>query len=225
VGQAYSYQATATGTRPISWSLLTAPAGMTIDRGTGLVGWTPSAAGSFPVQIQAANAAGTATQSYTVTVAQQTTSLTLNVTDGWDSKAGKTLSQQGKVGVVQTSDNNRLSIGANSFVSFQFDQTVPTTATIVSVKLFVEHYEDTSMAANALTWQVGGGALSNPSVLASFTPTLLLGQAAEATASWDVTSVITTPAKANDLKFVLRNNDPNGRSTFVDRVHVVVQYR
>jgi hypothetical protein len=67
VGQPYSYQATATGTSPITWSLLSGPAGMAINA-SGLVTWTPSALGSFPVQIRAANSAGSATQSYTVTV-------------------------------------------------------------------------------------------------------------------------------------------------------------
>jgi len=36
VGQAYSYQATATGTTPITWSLVSPPSGMTIGSTTGL---------------------------------------------------------------------------------------------------------------------------------------------------------------------------------------------
>jgi YVTN family beta-propeller protein len=70
VGVAYSYQATATGTAPISWSLISGPAGMTIGSTTGLVqGWTPAAAGSYPVTIRATNAAGYKDQIYTITVA------------------------------------------------------------------------------------------------------------------------------------------------------------
>lgn len=67
VGQAYSYQATATGTAPITWSVVSGPSGLGIST-TGLVTWTPSAAGSFPVTIRAANAGGTADQPYTISV-------------------------------------------------------------------------------------------------------------------------------------------------------------
>jgi hypothetical protein len=68
VNQAYSYQATATGTAPITWSLVSGPSGMTIGSSTGLVAWTPSAPGSFPVMIRASNSAGSADQSYTINV-------------------------------------------------------------------------------------------------------------------------------------------------------------
>jgi hypothetical protein len=67
-GLAYGYQATASGTAPITWSLLNPPAGMTVSAG-GLVSWTPAVTGSFPVTLQASNAVGTATQSFTVVVA------------------------------------------------------------------------------------------------------------------------------------------------------------
>jgi hypothetical protein len=72
VGQAYSYQAAATGSAPITWSLVTGPSGMTIGSATGLVSWTPTAAGSFPVTIQATNSAGSNQQSYTLTVSAAT---------------------------------------------------------------------------------------------------------------------------------------------------------
>ncbi|TAK09640.1 MAG: HYR domain-containing protein [Candidatus Manganitrophaceae bacterium] len=68
VNQVYSYQATATGTTPITWSLVSGPSGMAIGSSTGLVTWTPSATGSFPVQIRAANSVGSADQSYTINV-------------------------------------------------------------------------------------------------------------------------------------------------------------
>jgi hypothetical protein len=67
VGQPYSYQAIATGTAPITWSLVSPPSGMTIGSTTGLVTWTPNTAGSFPVQIRATNLVGSADQTYTVT--------------------------------------------------------------------------------------------------------------------------------------------------------------
>jgi len=68
VGQAYAYQAVARGTTPITWSLVSGPSGMAIGSTTGLVSWSPSAAGSFPVTVRATNIAGTADQSYTITI-------------------------------------------------------------------------------------------------------------------------------------------------------------
>ena len=77
VGQAYSYQATATGTTPITWSLVSGPAGLTIGSTTGLVSWTPSATGSFPVTIRATNSVGSIDQSYTITVSAASMTLTI----------------------------------------------------------------------------------------------------------------------------------------------------
>ncbi len=67
-GQPYTYQTQATGSQPFSWSLTDAPAGMSIDANGGLISWTPAAAGSFNITVQASNAASTDTQSYTLEV-------------------------------------------------------------------------------------------------------------------------------------------------------------
>lgn len=71
-------------------------------------------------------------------------SITLDLTDGWDSKNGTTMSSGGTLYLSQTSDNDRFQLDANSsyFASYQFDQTVPGGATIVSAKVYVEHYEE-----------------------------------------------------------------------------------
>jgi Calcineurin-like phosphoesterase/Bacterial Ig domain/Putative Ig domain len=68
VGQPYTYEATATGTQPITWSIVSGPSGLTIDPNTGVVSWTPNGAGSFGVQIKARNSAGGDTQGYTLVV-------------------------------------------------------------------------------------------------------------------------------------------------------------
>ncbi|MEW6413300.1 MAG: putative Ig domain-containing protein, partial [Candidatus Zixiibacteriota bacterium] len=67
-GVAYSYDADADGYPVPTFALATAPAGMTIDAISGLVSWTPDDAGDFDVIIEATNSAGTATQSFTITV-------------------------------------------------------------------------------------------------------------------------------------------------------------
>jgi hypothetical protein len=70
VGNPYSYQVYTTANPQATYSLTTAPVGMTIDPNTGLVSWTPTLAeaGTQNVTIQASNYAGPTPQSYSVTV-------------------------------------------------------------------------------------------------------------------------------------------------------------
>ena len=89
------------------------------------------------------------------------TDLTLALTDGWDSKDTDLLSTLGTFSLVQTSDNSWLQRDGGYFMSFQFDQTVPTDATINSVKVYVEHWEDNGSKAGDLTWEIGTGTLSS----------------------------------------------------------------
>ena len=72
----YSYPVTASDPDgdPLSFSLANAPAGMTIDANTGLIGWTPTLAqlGTDPVTVQVSDGQGeTATQAYVVQVLPQ----------------------------------------------------------------------------------------------------------------------------------------------------------
>ena len=73
VGEPYSYNVDATGVPAPTYSLITSPAGMTIDPSTGLIQWTPNASqlGSNPVTVAATNSVGTGSQSFNVTVARQ----------------------------------------------------------------------------------------------------------------------------------------------------------
>jgi hypothetical protein len=66
--QAYSYDVDASGDPAPSFVLTSAPAGMSIDSASGLISWTPSAAGSFSVTVQANNLAGSANQSFTINI-------------------------------------------------------------------------------------------------------------------------------------------------------------
>jgi len=65
---AYSYDANATGNPTPTFALTNAPAGMSIDAGTGVISWTPSNPGTFGVTVQASNGVSIATQSFTITV-------------------------------------------------------------------------------------------------------------------------------------------------------------
>jgi hypothetical protein len=69
-GNLYQYQVFSTANPQATYSLTTAPVGMTINSSTGLISWKPSASqlGSFSVTVQASNSAGHTSQSYTGTV-------------------------------------------------------------------------------------------------------------------------------------------------------------
>jgi PKD repeat protein len=67
-GAAYTYQAVASGWPAPAFSLTTAPTGMTINSTSGLVNWTPAAAGTYSVTVRASNTLGNADQSFQLTV-------------------------------------------------------------------------------------------------------------------------------------------------------------
>ncbi|MEW6413302.1 MAG: putative Ig domain-containing protein [Candidatus Zixiibacteriota bacterium] len=69
VGEAYYYDVDATGYPEPTFTLTTAPGGMTIDGFTGEINWTPTAAGDFSVTVRAANGVSpAATQSFVIAV-------------------------------------------------------------------------------------------------------------------------------------------------------------
>jgi hypothetical protein len=71
-GQAYSYDVDATDPDSgdtLVYSLTIAPSGMSINPGSGLISWTPGAAGSFDVAVEVSDGkGGTARQPFRVTV-------------------------------------------------------------------------------------------------------------------------------------------------------------
>lgn len=69
VGSTYNYQVRASAfPGPVSYSLASAPGGMTIDSSTGLINWTPTSGGAYNVSVRASNAAGHAEQTFQVAV-------------------------------------------------------------------------------------------------------------------------------------------------------------
>jgi internalin A len=83
VGQVYSYDVEATGVPAPTYSLITAPSGMTINATTGLIQWTPTAAqlGPNPVTVRAANSCGFGDQTFSVDV-KEVHSLVVSSTPG-----------------------------------------------------------------------------------------------------------------------------------------------
>ena len=73
INKAYEYQVTASDADgdQLSYHLVEAPAGMSIDLNTGVIVWTPSTAGSFLVRAQVRDGhGGLTTQWFTITVGQ-----------------------------------------------------------------------------------------------------------------------------------------------------------
>ena len=68
VGQNYTYDVNATGKPAPTYSLVSGPAGLTINGSTGVVSWTPGATGTFDVVVKASNSVGEATQAYKIEV-------------------------------------------------------------------------------------------------------------------------------------------------------------
>ena len=191
-------------------------------------GWTGTDTFTYKANDGTVDSANPATVTITVSASSVET-VTLNVTEGWNSKDSKNLSTQLLLTNIQTSNDvwfdKDMSGGAPAyFISLEFDQTVPSGATITSVKVYIEHWENNGFLDGELAWEVGGGTLSSPSSLQSTTPTILLGSGNEAVVEWDVTSSIDTAAEANDLKVKITNNSTVGKKNSVDHVYVVVEY-
>jgi hypothetical protein len=68
IGCLYTYDVDATGNPPPTYTLTISPTGMTIDENTGLISWTPDAAGDYDVTVEASNSEGTTDQSFVVEV-------------------------------------------------------------------------------------------------------------------------------------------------------------
>lgn len=68
VGEVYRYDVQATGDPLPTYTLITAPAGMSIKETSGVITWTPTTTGDFNVTVEATNPAAAVTQSYILTV-------------------------------------------------------------------------------------------------------------------------------------------------------------
>ena len=70
VGEAYSQTLTATGTAPITWSIISGelPKGLTLKETTGEISGTPTAAGTSTFTVKAANSAGSDTKELSITI-------------------------------------------------------------------------------------------------------------------------------------------------------------
>jgi len=217
----------------LTYSLTTKPIDMTINSATGLIQWKPTneqTGNNEQVVVKVADSNSTPaldTQSFTIKVnppPPKTAKLT--VLDGYNQRARKTLSAEGKSNLVQSGDNKWWSTSYGSYVSFDFsDVSIPADAAIKSVVVFVEHFEEERFAQGKLQWAVGTGWPTKPVVWASVKAPVHEEEHHEAVDSWDVTGVVETRDKINSLQLQVKNNDNIARKkTLIDYVYVLVEW-
>jgi hypothetical protein len=170
-GQPYSYQVTASGSPAPTFSLTTAPTGMTINSTSGLITWTPAVLpGAYPVTVQAENGAGSpATQSFSVQVVVPTTRQPVSpvlecVVDrgsGWSNPATRYVARWG----YQNRNTFQVEIPVNSstnkFTPTPFNRGQPT----VFLPGRVRNTFEVAFNGNNLVWHLSGRtatASSNP---------------------------------------------------------------
>jgi hypothetical protein len=148
------------------------------------------------------------------------------VTDGYDQRSRRRLSAAGTIGTVQASDDKHQQIHGGAYVSYDFsDIRIPENATIGSVAVCVEHFEDGPFAAGKLQWAVGTNWPADPTVWITADAPTHVGKQNERVDSWDVTSFVDTPEKLRSLQLQIHNRDTaSGRKTSVDHVHVIVKW-
>jgi hypothetical protein len=219
----------------LTYSLIRKPADMTINPATGLIVWQPASdkGGTNEVVVvkvtDSNSIPGVATQSFNITVKPTPFKRTkLEVLNGYNQRSRKTLSADGKVNLVQASDNNRLETNFGSFTSYNFSDDfseilpVPPNAQIRSVVVFIEHFEERRFAQGKLEWSIGRGWPFRRDVWASIKAPVHIGESNEAVDSWDITSLVDTNEKINSFQLEVKNNNNINSKTLIDYIYVVV---
>lgn len=231
----YIYDVEATDPDPsdtLTYSLITKPEEMTINSATGLIEWKPTGtqAGTYDVQVKVEDAnsnPASDTQEFTIEVASLDAPLaeTITVKDGYNEKGQKILSAENKVSFFQTSDDKWYEISGGSYISCVFsDASIPAGATIASVVLYVEHFEQ-GLSAGKLKWNIGQGWPNNPDIWDSINTPIHQEQDRESTDSWDITSLVDTSEKLDSFQLQINNNSNiTKQKTSIDNIYVVIRW-
>jgi predicted phosphodiesterase len=149
----------------------------------------------------------------------------LTVTDGWSEKDEKTFVEDNKVSVFNSSDDDRFDLEKQYYISIYFsDISFTPSAVINSVTVYCEHWEEEGFSSGNLEFRVGTGWPGSPTTWATYSPAPEhFGEDNEAVDSWDVSSIVDTPAKVNQLEFYIENHD-NDKKSLIDHAYVVVEW-
>lgn len=232
----YTYDVAAAdpdGTDELMYSLTAQPLGMTIDSSTGLIKWVPTEVhnhAAHRVEIRVVNrndlsVSGIQTFSINVTPSPPKKA-TLAVIDGYDHRTKKRLSAASTTALVQASDDKHQEILGGSYIAYDFSEiAIPVNATLASVVVCVEHYEEGSMTSGKLQWTVGTNWPDDPKEWISAKAPTREGKQNKSVDSWDVTSSIDTPEKLRTLQLQIKNSDTGYRKkTMIDHIYMVVEW-
>jgi large repetitive protein len=215
----------------LTYSLTSAPEGMTIDTASGLIKFMPTSeqSGNFNVTVKVTDSANvSATQSFTLAVASLSAPLeeTLHIEDSFIIPKPESSPTSAAVkSSLATSDGNVITIPAGSYLCLNFsDITIPQGAKIASIVLYVEHYEDDNFPADRLTWSIGTGWPDKPAVYDTMNAPVRTGRKSKTQEMWDITSLCNTPEKINSLQLNLQNKTSGGYKSSVDNVYAVVKW-
>jgi hypothetical protein len=233
VGVLYSYDVQAKDPDKedtLTYSLVAQPSGMRIDSITGLIQWTPTenqkTTHNVMVRVVDSNSTpASATQEFEVSVnPTPPKSATLAIVDGYDQRTRKKLSVEGTTNIVRDSDDKRQEIQPGSYISYDFaGVTIPPGASVSSVVVYVEHYEEEQFIPSKMKWSIGTGWPNDPNIWVSINAPIRKGQKNEAVDSLDITSFVDTPEKVKSLELQISNNDISSRKTvLINNVYVVV---
>jgi hypothetical protein len=237
VGGEYKYDVNASDPDILDtlvYSLTIRPEGMTIDKSTGLIKWTPTEnqEGINDVAVRVEDGGqnpASNTQPFTIKVGLSGGAVEVNLSDTVleSAKSGrKILSIADKNIIVQRSDDDRLDTESGLFTSYDFsDVYIPEGAKISSVVVYVEHFEQEEFPEGKLQWTAGTGWPSNPRIWASINAPVYAGEPNESIDLWDVTSFVDTPEKVNSLQLQVKNNDDIAKKkTSIDYIYAVVEW-
>ncbi|MCA9214455.1 MAG: tandem-95 repeat protein, partial [Planctomycetales bacterium] len=183
--QFYTYDVNANGNPDPTYSLITAPAGMSIDSATGLVSWQPvdGQVGIHNVIVEAANRAGSVQQAFDITVVADTIAPTAPTNFTFDSatQTSLTFSWDPSIDAVGV---DHYEVATSAIVGPRFGkhtvytvvQTLPGTATTATIDglspLFTEDYQVRAVdaAGNMSGWssRIIGTTLAQPTIAYSF---------------------------------------------------------
>jgi len=151
--------------------------------------------------------------------------ITLNVVDGYDQKTETKLELNGKIHAVQAANDESWETGPGLYTSYDFsDIFIPVGVKVISIDIYVKHFEEGIFLPGKLEWAVGTGWPNNPVVWTSLYAPVYKGQQNKAVDVWNITSFVDTPEKINSLQLQVKNNSSITK-TFVDYIYAVVQWK
>ncbi|MBN2588852.1 MAG: tandem-95 repeat protein [Sedimentisphaerales bacterium] len=214
----------------LTYTLISKPDGMDINVNTGVIEWTPDdinkRVNEVIVKVTDNNAiSASATQSFIIEVVPTPSKIaTLTVTDGYDQNGKSIFYGNQDVNVVMASDNKYLEIKPNSYIAFDLSNILlPSDTKIVSLVVFVEHYEQDSFPNEFEKWSIGEGWPGATDIWFTIDAPVHQGQTNDSMDSWDAASFVETPRKLNNLQLQIKNDDSMS-SIFLDYIYVMAQW-